>query len=382
MNSICNAGTIEWMAGSAHRVSRRTAILSALAAARLRAAVQPPSFPSDWKRFADSATEFEVFRLTDPAYSSSLPAHYSRAISRNNGFLLFCCDRTGSPQAFRMDLRTGDTRQLTETQALDGSSLTLTPDSRSFCYFAGRSLWLASLSNLRAREIYTIPDGWERCPGMSVGPDGTHAVFAERQGERSRLRLEPLGRGDTATVIEARFPISDPIMRLLRAQVLYRQADAALWLVNSDGKQNRRLSLAPGRIGPANWAPDGKTLLYLSFPEDRSQLNSIRECDPDANTDKPVAKTSQFASFGFNRNTSVFVGASRNAASPAVLLLLRINGRELTICEHRASHAEEVAPLFEPDAQRIYFQSDRGGKPVLYCMHVEKLVEKITEDAL
>jgi Tol biopolymer transport system component len=33
--------------------------------------------------------------------------------------------------------------------------------------------------------------------------------------------------------------------------------------------------------------------------------------------------------------------------------------------------------MFSPDAQRVYFQSDHDGKPAIYCMHVERLVEKI-----
>jgi oligogalacturonide lyase len=134
-------------------------------------------------------------------------------------------------------------------------------------------------------------------------------------------------------------------------------------------------------VGRADWAPDGKTVLYLNFPEDPKQLTAIRECAPDAASDKLVAKTSQFANFGFNRDTSVFVGASRSAASPTILLLLRITQRELTLCEHKASHPETTAPRFSPDAQRIYFQSDRDGKPAIYCMHVEKLVEKIDAES-
>jgi oligogalacturonide lyase len=168
-------------------------------------------------------------------------------------------------------------------------------------------------------------------------------------------------------------------MRPQRRQILYRQGDAALWLVDSAGKPNRQLKLAPGRVGPANWAPDGNTVLYLSFPADRTQLNAVREYAPDTDTDKLVAKTSQYVHFGFNRDTSVFVGASRNAASPAVLIMLRINGRELTICDHRASHPESVAPIFSPDAQRLFFQSDRDGKQAIYCVHMERLVERIEE---
>jgi oligogalacturonide lyase len=185
-----------------------------------------------------------------------------------------------------------------------------------------------------------------------------------------------LAQGVARTVIESPYAVSDPQARPFRAQLLYRQAPDALWMVNLDGQQNRRLKLAPGRIGNAQWSNDGRTLLYLNVPEDRAQLNSIREFTPDTNTDKLVAKTSQFASFGFNRDSSVFVGASANAASPVILILLRVTRRELTLCEHRASDPAISAPRFSPDSQRIYFQSDREGRPAIYSMHVEKLVEK------
>jgi oligogalacturonide lyase len=295
--------------------------------------------------------------------------------------MLFCCDRGGSPQAFHMDLKSGETRQLTEAAELDGASIALLPDNRSFCYFAGRSLHIANLATPRERTLYEVPEGWDRGVGMSVTPDGKHAIFAERRGQGSRLRMVTLSHGAARTVVEAPVEIGDPIARLKRAQILYRQADEALWLVNSDGKQNRQLKLAAGRIAAANWAPDGKTILYLNIPDDRTQLNAIREYAPDTDSDKLVSKTSQFAHFGFNRDTSVFVGASRNAASPTVLILLRVTRRELTLCEHKASHPETVAPLFAPDSQRVYFQSDRDGRPAIYCMHVEKLVEKTDDTA-
>jgi oligogalacturonide lyase len=366
--------------GSEPGLSRRSLLVSAFGATRLlgqggKGAV----FPAESKRYSDPATEFDVFRLTDPGYTAILPASYNRAIARNDSWLIFSCDRTGSPQAFRMDLKTAETRQLTEVEGLDPNSLTLTPDNRSFCFFAGRSLHITAISSLRQRELYTVPEEWERLPGFNVGPDGTHAAFCECRGGNSRLRMVSLRQGLARTVVEASFPMSDPIARPMRAQILYRQGDQALWLVNSDGQQNRRLKVAGGRSGPADWAPDGKTLLYLNYPEDPKQLNTIREHTPDTNTDKLVAKTSQFVSFGFNHDTSVFVGASGNVGSPYLLLLLRVTRRELTVCEHKASRPELVAPRFSADSQRIYFQSDRHGKLAIYDMHVEKLVERTDE---
>src|SRR5437762_358018 len=188
-----------------------------------------------------------------------MTAYYNRGIARNSAWMLFCCDRNGTPQGFRMDLKTGEAKQLTEAKELDAASLTLLPDNRSFCYFAGRSLYMVNLSSLRQRELYQIPEGWERGPGMCVGPDGTHATFVERRGGvesrgESRLRMVALAQGAARTVMETPLAMSDAIPRPMRAQILYRQGNEALWLVNADGTQNHKLKLAPGRVGPANWA--------------------------------------------------------------------------------------------------------------------------------
>jgi oligogalacturonide lyase len=364
------------MAAFGRTFSRRWFLYSGVAAAQLPAQEKKnAAFPPEVKRYEDPTTELDVYRLTDPEHSSTLPAHYNRSIARNSGTLLFCCDRGGAAQAFRMDLKTGETRELTEAQDLDGSSLTFTPDNRSFCYFAGRSLFVHAVAG-RAKPLYQVPEGWERCEGMSVGPDGTHATFAERRGEGSRLRMVTLVQGVARTVVEVPFAMCHPIARPGRAQVLFRQGDEALWLVNSDGTQKRQLKLAAGRVGPADWAADGKSLLYLNFPADAKQLTTIRESIPDNNSDTMVAKTSQYAHFGFNRPASVFVGASRNAASPTILIMLRVTRRELTLCEHKASHPEMTAPRFAPDTQRVYFQSDRDGKPAIYCVHVERFLDK------
>lgn len=343
-------------------------------------------FESEWERYPDETTEFQVYRLTDPSYTSTLPGPASRAISRNSGMLLYWSDRTGSAQAFRMDLKSGDTQQLTDRKDLDGASLTLLPDARSFCFFAGRGLYVASLGNLRERPVYTIADGWEVASGLYAGADGAHVLFAERQTQAAsqvyRLRSVGLAQGAARTILEAPFPITDPVERPQHAQILYRQTGKGLWLTTMDGAQNAALKLAGGGIGPAFWSPDGKTLLYLNFPEDPKELNAIREYAPDlgGTPDKLVAKTSQYVAFSANRDTSVFVGSSRNAASPAILIMLRVVRRELTLCEHRASHPDRVSPLFSPDAQRIYFQSDRHGKQAIYSLHVERLVERIQDE--
>ena len=275
-----------------------------------------------------------------------------------------------------MDLKTGESQQLTEAAALDGATLCLLPDERSFFCFDGPSLRQTVLPNPRTREIYRHPEGWNRGRGFSISGDGRYAAFVEVRGGVWRLRLLAIAKLSTTTVVESEAAIDDPLGRPGRDGILYRRGGDSLWLVNFDGRDNRRLKLAPGRIGPAYWSSNGRSILYLSYPPEPRALNSVREHVPDSNTDQLISPTSQFVGFSPNEDASVFVGASSNKASPYVLLLLRNTRRELTLCEHRASDPASVAPLFSMDSQQVYFQSDKDGKPAIYSLRVDRLVEK------
>jgi oligogalacturonide lyase len=336
-------------------------------------------FPSEIKRYKDAATEFDVFRLTDPAHESRLPAYYGRAFPRNGSFLIYSSDRSGSMQAYRMDLKSGQSRSLTESSGLVSDSLALA-DEHSLCYLDGRSLFLANLSSLRTREVYRIDEEFEAGRGFSLSEDGLYAALVEQKPGSSRLRLIAMRTGTATTLAEASDPISDPMPRPKRAGMLYRRGLDELWLVNFDGAQNRKLRLAAGGLGSALWSADGRTVLYLNFPPTPKQLNNIRECTPDTNEDKFLSNTTQFVAFNRNGDSSVFIGASGSKASPYVLLLVRSVKRELTLCEHRASDPPMTAPMFSPNSQRIFFQSDRDGKKAIYTMAVDRLVEATEAD--
>jgi oligogalacturonide lyase len=334
-------------------------------------------FPTEAVRYTDASTELEVDRLTSPTVSSFLPAQWQRAVAHRGGFMVYSSDRAGSLQVFRMDLKSGEMHQLTDAAALDSASVTLLPGDRSFCYFDGPSL---REGMGRDRVIYRIPEGWQRGNGFTLSDDGINAALVEKRNGKSRLRLVSLLKGAATTVLESDGEIATPMLRPKRAQILYQRD--GLWLVNLDGRQNRRLKTESN--GPVLWTPSGRTFVYLHFPESTHELNTLREHTPDENADRLLAKTSQFAAFGCNADASVFVGASRNKASPTILLLLRAARREFTLCEHKASDPAATWPVFSPDSQNILFQSDREGKSALYRMRVNKLVEEteITADSV
>ena len=341
--------------------------------------------PSSVFRYADPSTEFPVFRLTDPTHTSALPPHFARAVSRTGNFLLYACDASESMQAYRMDLKTGQSRLLTDAESFDPACFTLTADERSFCYVDGGRLYLSSLTSLRPRQVYQAPEGYQPT-ALSITDDGLSAALVERKGSHYRLQLVRMIDGMATTLVESdqeNDEISDPSPRPRRASVLYRRA-GGVWLANmfdtqNAGKQNYRLRLADGQVTGATWNPDGRTLLYLNVPPDPRKLRNIREFTPDTNEDKAISDTTQYACFERNADGSVFVGASGSKASPHVLLLVRAVGREFTLCEHRSSDPAKVSPIFSPNSRNVFFTSDQHGKPAIYRIAVDKLVEATEE---
>jgi oligogalacturonide lyase len=216
---------------------------------------------------------------------------------------------------------------------------------------------------------------------MSITEDGLYAALIEKRESHYRLQLIHVSDGMATTLAESdgvNDELSDPMPRPRRASVLYRRAGGA-WLANLDGKQNYRLKLADGQAAAATWSTDGRSVLYLNVPVDSHKLRNIREFTPDSNEDKAISDTTQYACFERNSDGSVFVGASGSQASPHVLLLLRTVHREFTLCEHRASNPAMVSPIFSPNSQNVFFMSDQHGKPAIYRIAIDKLVEETDE---
>ena len=360
--------------------TRRAFLTSLAAAGAYGTEKKAPSVGAERVRYSDPATEFPVTRLTSPKHSSILAPASHRVVSHKGSFVLYASDQTGAQQLMQMFVSTGEARQLTEAGALDPSSPALSPDDRSVFFFDGPALKQLVFATMRETQIYRLPEGWGR-RGFSVSQDGSRACLIETREGRWRVRTAPLrSRGaDAATAFEVPAPLADPLPRPRHNDILYRDGDGFLSLWESDGPKSRRLPLAPGGSGPAFWSADGESLVYLHLPAVPGQLNTIREWLAASDSERLVAPTSQYASFAPNANQSIFVGASTNKASPYILLLLRTTRRELPLCEHRSSDAAAVSPVFSPDSQRIFYQSDRDGKPAIYTVNVQRLVEPTEE---
>ena len=348
------------------RVTRRVFLagLSGSAVSYGQRTRKPREIPrvGEFVRYLDPVTENSLVRLTSLSSANRLPAPQNAFVSAKNRFLVFSSDRTGSPSPHLVDLRSGTIRQLAESTALNTESLTLDQSERSLFFIDGKNLRQAQIATRRAT---TVAEGVSAFSGRSEAD-----LLFVREGQ-----LQRAGNGE---ILAANVSAGSCLLSPDGAFCLFNRtsgSDSELWCVPVRAAGSAR-RLAAGPIRFPYWSPDSQSVLFLrDVPGNGIVLSEIHRVSINGNTEERVTGTSQFASFSPNSDASVFVGASRSKAQPTIDLLLEASRRELTLCEHHATKADAVTPVFAPDSRRVYFQSDREGKPAIYSINVELLVE-------
>ena len=319
----------------------------------------------EFVRFVDPLTESIVVRLTSPASVSLLPDFRNRFISIKERALIFSSDRAGNMAPFRLDLRTGTVMQLASTAQLDPQSLCLDNSGKSLYLIDGGSLKEIAVGGKRARTLA------EEVSAFSLGASRTIALV-----RKGRLYL-----------LESSEPVADQaaswcLLRPGNSGCLFgreQEGVAEFWYVALGGQKSAATLLTRGAVSNPVWSPDGASILFLSRND--SGGSEIHELNPETKQERKISGVIQFAAFSLNHDGSVFVGARNSKAQPAIVLLLRSFQRELTLCEHRASHPAAVSPVFSPDSRRVYFQSDVHGKSAIYTVSVELLVEPASDNS-
>lgn len=270
-----------------------------------------------------------------------------------------------------MDTKSGESRQWSEAEALDPRSVCLSADEKTLLYLDGDAL---ISTGRKTRSEYKVEQGWRYGGGFTLADDSSMAALVESRSGRHRVRVVRLPQGPASSIFEGPEPVRYVRFRPRHPQLVYNMS-GSLTLVAPDGRGSRRLQTMAGVVGDALWSADGRALHYLCNPEGTRQTQ-LREHLPETGEDALIGVTTQFVSFARNADSTVFAGVSGSKASPYVLLLVRSVHRELTVAEHRASLASNAVVVFSPNSQRLYFSSDREGKPAIYAMALERFVEK------
>jgi tricorn protease len=270
-------------------------------------------------------------------------------------------------------------------------------------------------------------------------PDSQRVLFTSGRLTEFPMRLELYsvaatgGQAQRVTAFEGRDASYSPKGDLLAYtrgpgswfRKLYKgSSNDDLWVCNADGTNNRRLTTHPGQDNHPQWAPDGKTLYYVT--DALSTLTNLvrQEIDPErgvfAETSKPVQMTHHkdesvrrarlsangewivyecgvdlhlySVKDGKSRKLAIQVSAddkanvdriqtfSANATEYAlssdekhiafvvhgeIFLMPRNGGKAKRLTDHPGL---DHGVAWSPDSKRMFFLSDRGGHEDIYLL--------------
>ncbi len=344
-------------------------LLSSLLGAEKLSKKSARSLPQagEFTRLVDPLTENIVVRLTYPNFDSFFPSSLNRFISAKERFLVYSSNRNGRLAPFQVDLHTGRSRQLAATGKLVHSSLCLDEREKLLYFLDGTTLKEVALSNARQRTIA------ENVSRFALEPNSSQIIVL-RHGCLEHLTGN---RTIAENVNEQAIAVHPSGAGCFFGRTASDASERNFWYASfAAGEKTKPRLLAQGNIWNPVWSPDGRSFLFLRAVDQHSVATSeIREVSLETGVEQRVVRTNQFAAFAPNADGSVFVGASRSRAQPSIDILLRSVGRGLTLCEHRATDSMNASPVFSPDSRRIYFGGDREGKPTLYAVNVERIIE-------
>ncbi len=167
---------------------------------------------------------------------------------------------------------------------------------------------------------------------------------------------------------------STKIMYVLAQNAGAPNAVYRLEIADSDGERSRTLFRSNEPIMSANWSPDGKRVVYVTFETGRPSIviqdvnGSYRE---------------RLTNFRGINSAPVFSPDGRQLAmvlskdgDPEIFMMDLASRSLRQITRH---HAIDTEPSFTPDGRGIIFTSDRGGRPQIYQLELEtNFIERLT----
>ena len=385
---------------------------------------------NNFTKYIDEFTGVEVVRLTDPRYISHHMYFYNRMTTQDGSKLLYCTQIDGSRQLYLMDLRSGEAIQLTEGDELEDYGGMISSDDKYVFYQQSRKIWKLDLTTLEREAVYQIPEGYSggnwgmsddnrylaiveteisTLPERKPGANWDFFALTCKAKPHCRIVYVDLLLNKFHTVVDencwlghAQVRPGDPDTILYCHEGPYDMIDARLWLVQSDGSNNRCCKEQPDDLILTHefWLPDGLRLAFVHRETTGDKEETIRMINPDTMEEEIFMSCSPYAHFICDKKNEYMVGDAQGSDIPIHLLnheedtdknkeikndfiyLINVEKRtEEKLCYHGTSWKAKYGnpqdshphPFFTEDNRRVIFVSDREGQPCLYMVDLEQL---------
>ena len=283
---------------------------------RLSADGQPAMFTVDVETRAVKTLIEGKGYVANPVYS---PDGAKLAYTRGPGFI--------SHDLFVMDLRTGQSRQLTrELRSIGG--VAWTPDSASLVFSSNRhglfSLWrIDAAGGSGSAEPQPLTVGGSDAVSPSISRTGGRLSYLSRRVNINLWRYPLEGTGKPERLVSSTRISTEPDYSPDGGHIVFaseRSGSWEIWTTRADGSQPLQLTNMPGQQSASpRWSPDSQFIVFDSRFEGHADL--------------------------------VTIGAQGEGM------------RRLT-----TDASDEFLPRFSRDGKLIYFLSNRGGSTQLWRM--------------
>ncbi len=371
-------------------------------------------------RYNDPDTGREVLRLTSPECLSTHPYFYFNCISRDNRFVVFGSDLSGSRRLHKVDVETGDITQLTQREKMVVYQACLSLDDQTLVYATASQVVRLDLETLEEEVVYTLGPEWWANKTFGVTPDCTYVAQVQmhrddliprdryqgnmaeqwRVKPRCRLVIIDLLNKSSQVVFDQKLWVAHPQVRpIYKDKLMFchegpgNLIDSRIWLMDMDG--SNILCPRPHKQRESftheYWYADGSALGYVANLRDENNKTvetSIRKISMDTMEETVVMPCSFYSHCVSNRDNTMIVGDGRDPQRPYIFISDLRSGKEIPVCRHDSNwgiyHDPGIGeninqdahphPQFSQDGTKIVFNSDKEGKPCVYMTDISDLI--------
>lgn len=198
------------------------------------------------------------------------------------GTLSFLTTRDGNFEVYSMDASGQNVRNLTNNTALDFWS-SWSPDGSQILFYSNRDgnndIYVMEADGSRQRNLSNHPSH-DYLPAWS--PDGTRIAFTSDRDHKSReiYTMDAGGSGIARLTVNEEFEevptwSPDGKMILFTRQIAEpgdtsHAANGEIFIMDADGKNEKRLTVKKGFDSGAKFSPDGKRIAFYGPAEDKN----------------------------------------------------------------------------------------------------------------
>ncbi len=354
------------------------------------------TYPSESQSQSDPRTGALVRQVTQHASIHHHPFYYIPAYD-NSGFrLFFVSHRTGQPQLFMEEGRSGQLVQLSDRDNLNEWSCHPAHDGCYAYYTAGNAAWRVDLGTMQEEQLAVLSDGPIRQPGMVGASMGTTSLsrddhwwcvpVKERNG--FRMHIIDVESGADSVILE-RDSIAHPQFHPDDSSWLRYAGphDERIWIVRRDGSENRlvyhRDAAKKEWIVHETWLPGTREIVSTNWP------HGVMAIDIDTGAVRWICRNNAWHPMVNGAGTQLVADTNH----PDVGLILcdprRNEAPVYPLCDSNASNlgdhwkhdhcpyddgpVEVYAPQhthphpnYSPQGDRVVFTSDQSGHAQVY----------------